>query len=297
MTTFTRLERSVMAALAHDLRSQIPDLAAQFAASTPSVRRNTGFGLFSEMIVDRNHPAPASGPTGDLGTVHAMVGTLADPIAFKARVRNGVLLGLFGDSYGQDTRSIDFATVAFDQVFTVREDGQSIPFDIVEPAAPRVETSRYEAQRYAPTAPSPSPAPAARPAPAQRKPEPAKPVSREPVGRPERKERPMATGLLVDIAAASESPAARDAVGALFGSKDAPPLPDLSPAEKTSLIIGLWVAVFAGVAIAVLALELPLIPSAIGGFILGRWLQTPRGLVTVRRGIAAWKAFRAASPG
>lgn len=129
MSRYTRLEQAVMDALAHDLRADIPDLAGQFEASRPSQRHNSGFGLFTEMIVDRNRPEPSAGPTGDLGTVHAMVGSLPDPIAFRARVRNGVLLGLLGESYGQDTRAIDFKTVAFEQVFTVDASGRSIPFE------------------------------------------------------------------------------------------------------------------------------------------------------------------------
>ena len=137
MSRYTRLERAVMDALVHDLRAEIPDLAGQFEESRPSQRRNSGFGLFTEMIVDRSRPAPTTGPTGDLGTVHVMVGHLPDPIAFKARVRHGVLLGLLGDSYGQDTRAIDFATVAFDQVFTVDARGQSIPFEPTRQMPPR----------------------------------------------------------------------------------------------------------------------------------------------------------------
>lgn len=118
-----------MAALAQDLRAEIPDLADQFRESRLNQRRNSGFGLFTEMIIDRDRPVPSFGPSGDLGTVHAMVGALPDPIAFKARVRNGVLLGLLGDSYGQDTRAIDFAVAPFDQVFTVSVTGESVPFD------------------------------------------------------------------------------------------------------------------------------------------------------------------------
>lgn len=129
MSRYTRLEQAVMAALAHDLRSEAPDLAGQFEESRPSQRRNSGFGLFTEMIVDRSRPAPVSGPTGDLGSVHAMIGALPDPVAFKARLRNGVLLGLMGESYGQDTRMIDFATTPFDQVFTVNGQGVSVPFE------------------------------------------------------------------------------------------------------------------------------------------------------------------------
>lgn len=130
---FTKLEREVMAALAHDLRHVSPDLAGQFEESLPGTRRNTGSGLFSETIVSSRRPLSAERETGRFGTVHAMVGDLPDPIAFQVELRNGRLLALHGDAYGQDTRAIDFATVPFDQVFTLNDQGDSIPFD---PAAP-----------------------------------------------------------------------------------------------------------------------------------------------------------------
>jgi len=126
---FTRLEREVMAALAWDVRHLAPDLAGQFEESLPGARRNTGSGLFSEMIVSSRRPAPEERPTGLFGTVHAMVGDLPDPIAFRVELREGRLLALHGDAYGQDTRDLDFATVPFDQVFTVNDQGKSIEFD------------------------------------------------------------------------------------------------------------------------------------------------------------------------
>ena len=126
---FTRLEREIMAAMAWDLRHLAPDLAGQFEESLPGTRRNTGSGLFSEMIVSSRRPFPEDRPSGLFGTVHAMVGDLPDPIAFKVELREGRLLALHGDAYGQDTRDIDFASVPFDQVFTVNDQGDSIEFD------------------------------------------------------------------------------------------------------------------------------------------------------------------------
>lgn len=129
MTRFTRLETAVLDALAWDLRDIAPDLAGQFAESLPGQRRNTGSGLFTELIVDRSRPAPLTTPTGRFGTVHAMVGDLPDPVAFQVDLREGRLLALQGDAYGQDTRALDFATVRFDQVFTVNSQGESIAWD------------------------------------------------------------------------------------------------------------------------------------------------------------------------
>lgn len=122
---FTRLERTILSALAAELRDTVHDLARQFAASRPGRRLNTGFGLFT--TVDFQTPAPLAGPTGDFGSVHAMVGALPDPIAFTVRLQDGRLVGLMGESYGQDTRQIDFATAPFDQVFTIDASGRSIP--------------------------------------------------------------------------------------------------------------------------------------------------------------------------
>lgn len=129
---FTKLETSVLDALAWDLRETAPDLAGQVEESLPGLRRNTGAGYYAEVIVDRRRPLPDLRPTGLFGTVHAMVGDLPEPVAFKAELREGRLLALHADSYGQDTRAIDFARVRFDEVFTVDETGESILF---EPAA------------------------------------------------------------------------------------------------------------------------------------------------------------------
>lgn len=126
---FTRLEAAVLDALAWELAEEAPDLAGQFADSLPGRRVNTGSGLFTEVIVANTRPAPLTDPDGRFGTVHAMVGDLPDPIAFKAELRQGRLLGLHGDAYGQDTRHIDFQTARFDQVFTVDAQGESIPYD------------------------------------------------------------------------------------------------------------------------------------------------------------------------
>jgi hypothetical protein len=129
VTRFTPLESDILDALAWDLRDIAPDLAGQFAESLPGSRRNTGSGLFTELIVDRFRPPPMTTPTGRFGTVHAMVGDLPDPIAFQVELRAGRLLSLHGDAYGQDTRAIDFARVPFDQVFTLDDRGESVAFD------------------------------------------------------------------------------------------------------------------------------------------------------------------------
>lgn len=122
----SRLERAVLDALVTELSATLPGLATQVATSVPTRRTNTGFGLFTELVPRRPTNQPVSGVSGDFGTVHAVVGNLKDPIGFTVRIHNGLLVGLMGDSYGQDTRHIDFATVPYDCVFIVDASGRSI---------------------------------------------------------------------------------------------------------------------------------------------------------------------------
>lgn len=268
MSRYTRLESAVMAALAHDLRGQVPDLAGQFEESRPSQRRNSGFGLFTEMIVDRARPTPASGPTGDLGTVHAMVGSLPDPIAFKARVRHGVLLGLFGDSYGQDTRAIDFATVPFRQVFTVDAHGRSIAFEPdASPPPTSPEPPRYgrPVERTTPVRPAPVAAKTApAPARASEQPEPAI----------------KATGLLAD----SKIDQTFDRLAKQVLGPEPTHAAPMSKDEKTSLRVFLWTGLFALGAVLILVFKMSPVFVFVAGMIIGRFLQTDSGLLALKRG-------------
>lgn len=261
MSRYTRLERAVMDALAHDLREQIPDLAGQFEESRPSQRRNSGFGLFTEMIVDRARPAPASGPTGDLGTVHAMVGTLQDPIAFKARVRHGVLLGLMGDSYGQDTRSIDFSNVAFDQVFTVDGQGRSIPF---EPAGQMPPSPLLDLQRHNDHQPAPRPV-----------------------------EPPLVNVGALQRVQAVDAPARSFPTTALGEILQTGSTAEVRiPTDQTSLLIGLWVLIGVIALILVFAFRLPF-PLAIAfAVIAGRAVKQPSVLSAVRKALDNWQTSR-----
>ena len=243
---YTRLERTVMDALARELRGQAPDLAAQFAASRPTVRRNSGFGVFTEILVPPERPT--SGPTGEFGTVHVMIAGLADPVAFRARLRDGRLLGLLGDSYGQDTRSIGFATVPFDQVFTVDASGRSVPFEV--PSRTPHPTASHPIE--------PTVAPASRP------PEPVLVQSR------------------VGVEAAAPRP-----VPAQQPAPTADPSGDLSPEERTTLRIGLWTSLFALGSILVLVFDVPIPFVFVAAFVAGRFFQTDRGLDLLRRTLAS----------
>lgn len=260
MSRYTRLERAVLTALAHDLRGAIPDLAGQFEDSRPSQRRNSGFGLFTEMIVDRARPAPASGPTGDLGTVHAMIGHLPDPIAFKARVRNGVLLGLLGDSYGQDTRNIDFATVAFDQVFTVDTQGRSIPFEPAQPTTPApVRTPQRHSDHRPPTR-------SVEPAPLRN------------------------VGALQRVQEA-DTPARRVSLPQSAPFPDAIPSPGGKlPTDDASLLIGLWLLIAVVALIVVTVFGLPLAMGVIFAIFAGRAVKNPKVLAQVRKVVDGWQS-------
>jgi hypothetical protein len=246
MSGYTRLERTVMDALARELHGQVPDLAAQFAASRPTVRRNSGFGVFTEMLVPPERPV--SGPTDELGTVHVMVAGLPDPVAFRVRLRNGRLLGLLGDSYGRDTRAIDFAAVVFDQVFTVDASGRSVPFHIPDAAPLTSAVSRSRAVA-APATDAPTP-----------------------VYIPPRRQQ-------------VEQPAAPAVPAPLPPSGE--PVADLSAEERTTLRVGLWAGLFAIGSVLVLLFDAPIPFVLIAAFVAGRFFQTDRGLDLLRRTMAS----------
>lgn len=283
MTRYTRLESAVIDALAHDLRDQVPDLARQFASSQVRQRRNSGFGLFTEVIADPSRPSPLAGPTGDLGAVHAMVGGLPDPIAFKARVRQGVLLGLLGDSYGQDTRAVDFATVPFRQVFTVDAHGRSIAFEPAgspPPASPEPPRYGRPVDRPTPARPAPvRPAPV-RPAPVRPAPVAAKTAS-APARAPEQPEPAIkATGLLAD----PRIDQTFDRLAKQMLGPEHAAAPPMSKAQKTSLRVFLWTGLFALGAVLILVFKMSPVFVFVAGMIIGRFLQTDSGLAVVKRG-------------
>lgn len=255
---YTRLETAAMSALAQDLRGQVPDIAAQFSRSRPTIRRNSGFGQFTEMLVDAHRPAPG-GPSGDIGTVHVVITGLRHPVAFRARVRDGRLLGLLADSYGEDTRGIDFATVPFHQIFTLDAGGASVHFAGThrpETAAnqaksrteARQEASRPQPVRQAPTqsVPTSAPPPRVQPAPA--------PVARQ--APPPRQPKPV----------------------------EFKPDPDvISDEDRLTMRIGLWalIGVVGMLLFAVFGVPLPFL--VVAGFVIGRYFQTEKGLIVLRR--------------
>ncbi len=255
MTRFTPLESDILDALAWDLRDVAPDLAGQFAESLPGSRRNTGSGLFTELIVDRFRPPPMTTPTGRFGTVHAMVGDLPDPIAFQVELRQGRLLALHGDAYGQDTRAIDFARVAFDQVFTLDDRGESIAFDpqALRPPGPLPDLHRHTDHQ------------------------PPLPVSPPP---------PMTVADVQKL----QNETLQGLAGVMFGKvrpANAAPVDDDAPVDKadqTSLKVGLWVAVAVGALLITLVMRLPIFFAIFLTFAVGRMLNRPPVLSALARG-------------
>jgi hypothetical protein len=248
----TRLESDILDALAWDLRDLAPDLAGQFADATPGVRRNTGSGLFSQIIVHRARPAPLTTPTGRFGTVHAMVGDLPDPIAFQVELVAGRLTALHGDAYGQDTRAIDFARVPYDQVFTVDERGESIAFDadaLVQSGSP-------------PDSPRPEPEPPASIA--------AQLFDPGSVRGPD----DAAPKPLIDVLFGSPTSGAPEAQPV-----DAP----ADKADQTSIRIGLWVVLGVIALFAVAFFDISVVFALIVTVVVGRFLNRPPVLSALAR--------------
>lgn len=169
MSHLTPLESAVMDAMIWQMGDSVPDLRAQVSASSPGLRRNTGAGLYSQIVVDADRATANPDATGLFGTVHAMIAGLPDPVGFQIELRQGRLTALHGQSYGQDTRAIDFATTPFEEVFTVDEAGRSILFRparrVSDPIPPEAKlAARPAAAPVAKAAPKAQPKSASQPA-------------------------------------------------------------------------------------------------------------------------------------
>jgi len=250
---FTSLESDVLDALAWDLREVAPDLAGQFAEALPGVRRNTGAGLFTEMIVDRSRPPPMTTPTGRFGTVHAMVGDLSDPIAFQVELVSGRLIGLHGDAYGQDTRAIDFARVSYDQIFTV-ERGESVAFDAAALMQPSPLLDLHQHPDTEPAAPLTEP-------------------RLKNVGAMQQVHEPARSDL-IELLFGKADPAARAAI-----SEEGAP----DQASQTSVLIGLWVLLAVVAFFAVVLFDAPVFLAVFLAAITGQTLRKPKVLAAVTR--------------
>jgi len=270
VTRFTPLESDILDALAWELREIAPDLAGQFAESLPGSRRNTGTGLFTELIVDRSRPPPLTTPTGRFGTVHAMVGDLPDPIAFQAELREGRLLALHGDAYGQDTRAIDFARVPFDQVFTLDDQGESVAFEPDAPAAPSPLLDLHQHTDHEPPPPARPPL-----------------ITIGPMTRVD--DQRAARQLISAISGALTPSAKRKLTGLMSGALSPsvePVAAEASQGEKKDLApvpISTWIAIIAGVVVVTVIFELNWFFSVFLVVVIGRLVRMPGVLPALAR--------------
>ena len=267
---FTPLESDILDALAWDLHDIAPDLAGQFAESLPGSRRNTGSGLFTELIVDRSRPPPMTTPTGRFGTVHAMVGDLPDPIAFQAELRQGRLLALHGDAYGQDTRAIDFARVPFDQVFTLDDQGESIAFD---PAALMPPGPLLDLPRFADLEPPPQANP---------------PLIT--IGPMTRVDDQQAARQLISAISGALTPSAKQKLIGLMSGALSPPVEPVAAEtrqggkeELATVPITTWIAITAGVVVVTVMFDLNWFFSAFLVVVIGRLVRKPGVLAALTR--------------
>ncbi|WP_296170478.1 hypothetical protein [uncultured Brevundimonas sp.] len=274
----TRLERAVMAALAHELCGTIPDLAAQFAAAKASQRRNMAFGAYTGLTLDRPHPATTA--DGAFGTVHVMIDGLQDAVVFQALMRHGTVAALQADSYGQDTRAINFDTVGFEQVFTLDAQGRSIPFEprpssdddrpIRRSAPPAPRHTQRPVQQATPMRPAPQPAP--------------RPQTDKPQPASSERDRAFTFG---PNGAVSTPPPIPPGTG--FGSRSAD-LPDIASLDDKTLRIGLWAAIAVVAFLIVTIFQISWIFVLVPGVWLAQIIRRPAVLSAIRKALVAWQA-------
>lgn len=272
MTRFTPLELAVLDALADELRDQLPDLPGQIAEALPGVRRNTGSGFSTEIIVDRNRRPPDRVLNGRVGTIHGDVPGLIEPMAFQIEVAGGRLLALHGATYDERTDGIDFATARVSGLFRIDDQGNSVawsPPDLMEQSPLRalqrsdepapsglVEASVWDSM-------SPHIARSRRLIEAERAPQP----------------KPADVGM--------------QALEALFGKRtDAPDAPAATAEEQTSMVVGAVVVLAVVGLFAVVFFDVPLFFALIMLGYLAAALVRPKGRAALRKMIDLYKSIR-----
>lgn len=261
---FSRLESAVMAALAAELRHAVPDLAAQFRNARPGLKRNMAVGYYCGLTGDGVRPV--STRDGALGSVHVLIDGLHDAVAFRVLMRQGRAVALEADSYGQDTRAIDFDRVGFEQVFTINASGQSVLF---------------EGPSVIPTASA-----AARPRQIPAAPRPSVPSS---TGAP-------ATVIVRPRTATSASTPSYGPNGAVSTPSTPRPAaeadtPEIAPG---AMLLIAWAVIAAVAVLAVLIFDLPIIFAAIAAFWIGNAVRQPKVLAALQRGVTEYQKSKAA---
>ncbi len=272
---FSKLELAVLDALADELRLEIPDLRAQIAAALPGTRRNTGFGFSTGIIVDRSR-SPSDRPlTGRFGTIHGDVPGLIDPMAFQIDVIGGHLTALHGMTYDEPTEGIEFATARLGSLFRIDAQGNSVAW---EPGVPTHASPLRSPQRSdQPVPPEPVEASVGD----STSPHIAK--SRRPV---EADRAPPPKAAYVGM----------QALDALFGKRTGTPdIPEATPEEQTSLVIGAVVILAVVGLFAVVFFDVPFFFALIMLGYLGAALARPKGRAGLRKAVDLYKAVRASS--
>ncbi|MGQ2992127.1 MAG: hypothetical protein ACT6RD_02060 [Brevundimonas sp.] len=261
-TRFTRLETAVMAALAQDLRGRVPDLARQFATARPERRRNTAFGAYTGMTGDRPRSGAEVGLTGRFGTVHAMIPGLSEAVAFQVELLNGRLFALHADSYGQDTRGIDFAAAHPTEIFTLDEAGRSIPWSPT------------------PNASETSPRPTVRPAVATPRTTPPTVFVQPPT---KASSAPSRTAAAPQRTQDNRPPTSSASMAnVVFGKPTVSNFEDIpAPEDQKSLLLGLWVAIGAVAILATMLFDVPFPIALFLAFFAGRAVRNPKVLAVI----------------
>ena len=147
MPHFTDLELAVLDAIADETTEQAPELPGQIADARVVGRTRTASGFITRLQIDPAHTAPIESAPAQLGTIHADIAGLADPVGFRAVIEHGRLTALKTETYGQDTSAIDFASAPFGGLFRITPEGESVPAGpplSLEPESPLRRLQRVE---------------------------------------------------------------------------------------------------------------------------------------------------------
>lgn len=270
MTRLSPLETKVLDALADELRVELPDLPGQIAESLVGVRRNTGSGFFTEVIVDRSRPPTGNALTGRFGTIHGDVPGLIEPMAFQVEIAGGRLMGLHGSTYGERTDLVDFLVAPISGLFRINDQGESVA---LKPPVSMIDSPLRALQR----SDEPAPAGLAQP-------------SVWDGGSPHI----ARSHQLIEAGRTDPSPAARAVLELLFGKRTdgAPDAPAPTSEEQTSLVIGAVVALAVIGLFAVLFFDVPFFFALIMFVYLVGALTRPKGQAALRKMIDLYKTIR-----
>lgn len=175
--------------------------------------------------------------------MHALIDGLDQAVAFQVQLHNGRLVALTADAYDQDTRSIDFQTVGFEQVFYIDVNGRSRAFDPSEALTLRPVWERPDRQ---------APQGAVIESTVTRTPAEDAAAVRRMMGLPEKPS--SAPGALTDVQ---------------------------SSEDRTLLGLGVWAAVILLAVFLVFVLHVPFVFGAVGAYWLGRALSKPEVLASI----------------